>query len=111
MSHFPSCKFSLWTPPTGPANPWVRPAGELTSSDLYARASRARGADTASQRLSFGERAVSPLVCWGANGFLTEGFAKCLGPKVTVRGVSTPGETGPAFQARAQKRCVPQTPQ
>jgi len=47
-----------------------------------------------------------------AEGFPVEGFAKHVGEKVTVRGISTPGSTRPVFKVRAietiSETCVPQ---
>jgi len=47
-----------------------------------------------------------------AEGFPTEGFAKHVGHKVTVRGTSNPGETRPLFRVRSietiNDTCAPQ---
>jgi hypothetical protein len=48
-----------------------------------------------------------------AEGFETEGFAKHVGHKVTVRGTSNPGETRPLFKVRSieavSDTCAPQS--
>jgi hypothetical protein len=50
-----------------------------------------------------------------AEGFPVEGFAKHVGHKVVVRGISTPGDTRPVFKVRTietvSETCAPQAPQ
>jgi hypothetical protein len=50
-----------------------------------------------------------------AEGFPTEGFAKHVGSKVTVRGISTTGGTRPVFKVRSietvSETCAPQATQ
>lgn len=46
------------------------------------------------------DRSLSPLADLEADGFPTEGFAKHVGHKVTVRGTSTSGSTRPVFKVR-----------
>jgi len=47
------------------------------------------------------DRTREPIANLEADGFPTEGFAKHVGHKVTVRGTSNPGSTGrPAFKVR-----------
>jgi hypothetical protein len=47
------------------------------------------------------ERTRDPIAHLEADGFETEGFAKHLGHKVTIRGTSTTGGTGPVFRVRS----------
>jgi hypothetical protein len=46
------------------------------------------------------DRSLSPVADLEADGFPTEGFAKHVGHKVTVRGTSTSGSTRPVFKVR-----------
>ena len=43
----------------------------------------------------------NPVADLAAEGFETEGFAKHVGHKVTVRGISSPGESRPLFRVRS----------
>ena len=58
------------------------------------------------------DRTLDPIADLEAEGFETEGFAKHVGHKVTVRGVSSPGETRPLFKVRSietvSDTCAPQ---
>src|ERR1051325_9506482 len=58
------------------------------------------------------ERTRDPIVNLEAEGFETEGFAKHVGHKVTVRGTSNPGSTIPLFRVRSietiSETCEPQ---
>ena len=60
------------------------------------------------------DRNLSPVADLEANGFPTEGFAKHVGHKVTVRGTSSSGSTRPVFKVRSietlSETCAP-TPQ
>ena len=60
------------------------------------------------------DRNLSPVADLEADGFPTEGFAKHVGHKVTVRGTSSPGSTRPLFKVRRietlSENCAP-TPQ
>ncbi len=60
------------------------------------------------------DRSLNPVADLEADGFPTEGFAKHMGHKVTVRGTSTSGSTRPVFKVRSietvSETCVP-TPQ
>ena len=47
------------------------------------------------------ERTRDPIVNLEAEGFETEGFAKHVGHKVTVRGTSNPGGARPIFRVRS----------
>ena len=47
------------------------------------------------------ERTRDPIVSLEAEGFETEGFAKHVGHKVTVRGTSNPGNARPIFRVRS----------
>jgi hypothetical protein len=47
------------------------------------------------------DRTRDPIANLEAQGFETEGFAKHVGHKVTVRGTSSPGETRPTFRVRS----------
>ena len=60
------------------------------------------------------DRNLSPVADLEADGFETEGFAKHMGHKVTVRGTSSSGSTRPVFKVRSiatlSETCAP-TPQ
>jgi uncharacterized iron-regulated membrane protein len=60
------------------------------------------------------DRNLSPVADLEADGFPTEGFAKHMGHKVTVRGTSNSGSTRPVFKVRSvetiSETCAP-TPQ
>jgi hypothetical protein len=60
------------------------------------------------------DRNLSPVADLQAEGFPTEGFAKHMGQKVTVRGISSSGSTRPVFKVRSietvSETCAP-TPQ
>jgi len=59
------------------------------------------------------DRTLDPIADLEAEGFETEGFAKHVGHKVTVRGTSNPGETRPLFKVRSieaiSDTCAPQS--
>ncbi len=59
------------------------------------------------------DKTLNPIADLAAEGFPEEGFAKHLGHKVTVRGISSPGETRPLFKVRSiealSETCAPQT--
>jgi hypothetical protein len=59
------------------------------------------------------DRTRDPIADLQADGFETEGFAKHVGHKVTVRGTSNPGETRPLFKVRSieaiSDTCAPQS--
>lgn len=58
------------------------------------------------------DRELKPIADLVAEGFPTEGFAKHMGNKVIVRGISSPGETRPLFKVRSietvSDTCAPQ---
>jgi hypothetical protein len=58
------------------------------------------------------EKEMKPIANLEADGFPQEGFAKHLGHKVTVRGISSPGDTLPTFKVRSitlvSETCAPQ---
>ena len=60
------------------------------------------------------DRNLSPVADLEADGFETEGFAKHMGHKVTVRGTTSSGSTRPVFKVRSietlSETCAP-TPQ
>ena len=60
------------------------------------------------------DRNLNPVADLEADGFPTEGFAKHVGHKVTVRGTSNSGSTRPVFKVRSietiSETCAP-TPQ
>ena len=60
------------------------------------------------------DRTLDPIADLEAEGFETEGFAKHVGHKVTVRGSSNSGETRPLFKVRRieeiSETCAPQSP-
>jgi hypothetical protein len=47
------------------------------------------------------DRSREPIANLEAEGFETEGFAKHVGHKVTVRGISSPGGARPVFRVRS----------
>jgi len=60
------------------------------------------------------DRTLNPVADLEANGFPTEGFAKYMGQKVTVRGISSSASARPVFKVRSieivSETCAP-TPQ
>jgi hypothetical protein len=60
------------------------------------------------------DRNLNPVADLEADGFPTEGFAKHVGHKVTVRGISSSGSARPVFKVRSietvSDSCAP-TPQ
>ena len=60
------------------------------------------------------DRTMNPVADLDADGFPTEGFAKHMGHKVTLRGISNPGSTRPAFKVRSietiSESCAATTP-
>ena len=60
------------------------------------------------------DRSLDPVADLEADGFPTEGFAKHMGHKVTIRGTSNSGSTRPLFKVRTietvSETCAP-TPQ
>src|SRR5438477_11154355 len=58
------------------------------------------------------ERALQPIADLEADGFPTEGFAKHMGHRVTVRGTSSSGGTRPIIKVRSiqtlSDTCAPQ---
>jgi len=58
------------------------------------------------------DRTLARIADLEAEGFPTEGFAKHMGHKVTVRGTSVPGGAHPVFKVRAVETvsdtCAPQ---
>ncbi len=58
------------------------------------------------------DRKLTPIANLEADGFPTEGFAKYLGHKVTVRGTSNSGADRPIFKVRSVETisdtCAPQ---
>jgi hypothetical protein len=59
------------------------------------------------------DRGLNPMADLEADGFPTEGFAKHMGHKVTVRGTSNSGSTPPRFKVRSvetvSETCAPTT--
>jgi hypothetical protein len=66
------------------------------------------------QYVMINDRTKDPVADLQADGFETEGFAKHVGHKVTVRGTSSSGETRPIFRVRTietiSETCEPQSP-
>jgi hypothetical protein len=58
------------------------------------------------------DKDLKPIADLEADGFPTEGFAKHVGHKVTVRGSSTPASSRPLFKVRSietvSETCAPQ---
>jgi hypothetical protein len=63
------------------------------------------------QYLLIDPKSRDPIASLVADGFPTEGFAKHLGHKVTVRGTSSPGTGRPVFKVRTvdtvSEMCTP----
>jgi competence protein ComGC len=61
------------------------------------------------------DQSLTPIANLEAEGFPTEGFAKHLGQKVTVRGTSASGAARPVFRVRnietISDTCAPQSKQ
>jgi hypothetical protein len=59
------------------------------------------------------DRGLNPMADLEAEGFPTEGFAKHMGHKVTVRGTSNSGSARPLFKVRSvetvSETCAPTT--
>jgi hypothetical protein len=59
------------------------------------------------------DHGLNPIADLEADGFPTEGFAKHMGHKVTVRGTSNSGSTHPIFKVRSvetvSETCAPTT--
>jgi len=59
------------------------------------------------------DQGLNPMADLEADGFPTEGFAKHMGHKVTVRGTSNSGSTRPRFKVRSvetvSETCAPIT--
>jgi hypothetical protein len=59
------------------------------------------------------DQGLNPIADLEADGFPTEGFAKHMGHKVTVRGMSNSGSTRPTFKVRSvetvSETCAPTT--
>jgi hypothetical protein len=59
------------------------------------------------------DQGLNPIADLEADGFPTEGFAKHMGHKVTVRGTSSSGSTHPLFKVRSietvSETCAPTT--
>ena len=59
------------------------------------------------------DQGLNPIADLEADGFPTEGFAKHMGHKVTVRGTSNSGSTHPLFKVRSvetvSETCAPTT--
>jgi hypothetical protein len=57
------------------------------------------------------DRDLQPVADLESDGFPTEGFAKHMGQKVTVRGTSSSGSTRPVFKVRSietiSETCAP----
>jgi hypothetical protein len=57
------------------------------------------------------DRSLNPVADLEADGFPTEGFAKHMGHKVTIRGTSNSGSTRPLFKVRTietvSETCAP----
>jgi hypothetical protein len=58
------------------------------------------------------DRELKPIADLVADGFPTEGFARHMGHKVIVRGISSPGDSRPLFKVRSietiSETCAPQ---
>jgi len=59
------------------------------------------------------DQGLNPMADLEADGFPTEGFAKHMGHRVTVRGTSNSGSTRPRFKVRSvetvSETCAPTT--
>jgi hypothetical protein len=58
------------------------------------------------------DRSLAPVADLEADGFPTDGFAKHMGHKVTIRGTSNSGSTRPLFKVRTietvSETCAPE---
>jgi hypothetical protein len=100
-------------------------ATDQTSSDKQDKAKAEQKAKTVSltgcvdekegRYVLLNERTMNPVASLEADGFETEGFAKHVGHKVTVRGISNPGGAVPVFKVRSietvSDSCAPQQQQ
>jgi len=100
------------------------PAAQTTGSGKQAPAANKKAAsgtsltgcvdEKAGHYVLLDERNLEPVAGLEADGFPTEGFAKHVGHKVTVRGTSRSESTGPVFKVRTietlSETCEP-TPQ
>jgi len=110
---------ALTTLTTGHAAPW---ADQAKKQEPPAQGQKAK-ADTLTGCIDEQEgryvlvdsRTMNAVAALEADGFPTEGFAKHMGTKVTVRGISSPGGALPLFKVRGietvSDTCVPQQKQ
>ena len=90
--------------------PWPIVRATETSNSQKVPAGKGKAAAVASlsgcldqkdgQYILVDDRNLNPVADLEADGFPTEGFAKHMGEKVTVRGTSTSGSARPVFKVR-----------
>jgi len=101
--------FSSWTLSQAQTNPPVNPAGsqEQPKTDPKAKP-EPKGATSLTgcmdeqegQWVLVNDQTMAVIANLAADGFPTEGFAKHMGHKVTVRGTSSSGGSRPLFKVR-----------
>jgi hypothetical protein len=116
---------SVLVPTAGNSAPWDTSSGQDNTGQKQNKAKTEQKAKTASltgcvdqkegRYVLVDERSLNPVANLEADGFETEGFAKHVGHKVTVRGTSNPGGAVPVFKVRSIETvsdgCVPQPEQ
>jgi hypothetical protein len=115
---------AAWPAP-GRATPWAGASDQSGSDQKQGKAKteqKAKGAsltgcidEKEGRYVLVDERTLNPVANLEADGFETEGFAKHVGHKVTVRGTSNPGGEVPVFKVRSietvSEVCAPQREQ
>jgi hypothetical protein len=116
---------SVIVPTAGSSAPWEGSFSQNSADQKQDKAKTAQKAKTASLKgcvdqkegryVLVDERTLNTVANLEADGFETEGFAKHVGHKVTVRGTSNPGGAVPIFKVRSietvSDACVPQPEQ
>jgi hypothetical protein len=104
----------------GNSAPWAASSGQKQNKakpDQKAKADSLTGCvdEKEGRYVLVDDRTLNPVANLEADGFETEGFAKHVGHKVTVRGTSNPGGAVPVFKVRSietvSDACVPQQQQ
>jgi hypothetical protein len=110
--------FAGLAPATALSAPQALEDGKKPQSDKKPAASRSTLSGCVDEReghyIMVDDRNLNPVADLEADGFPTEGFAKHVGHRVTVRGTSSSGSTRPVFKVRSietlSDTCAP-TPQ
>jgi hypothetical protein len=89
--------------PGAAPDPALGPQAEKRSSPKKSPAASMTGCvdEQGGQYLLLDDRTRDPIANLEADGFETEGFAKHVGHKVTVRGTSSPNGSRPIFRVRS----------